>query len=58
MFLKVPTLEDLKLPIDFPKSALSMPEKLKVDVLVTVPVIFFMLGWISYFFTVLLIGST
>ena len=58
MLLKVPTLEDLKLPIEFPKSALSTPEKLKVDVLVTVLVIFFMLGWISYFFTVLLIGST
>ena len=58
MLLKVPTLEDLKLPIEFPNSALSTPEKLKVDVLVTVLVIFFMLGWISYFFTVLLIGWT
>ena len=57
MFLKVPTLEDLKLPIDFPKSALSTPEKLKVDVIVTLSVIFFTLGWISYFFIALLIGS-
>ena len=57
MFLKVPTLEDLKLPIDFPKSALSTPEKLKVDVIVTLSVIFFTLGWISYFFIALLMGS-
>ena len=57
MFLKVPTLEDLKSPIDFPKSALSTPEKLKVDVIVTLSVIFFTLGWISYFFIALLIGS-
>ena len=34
MFLKVPTLEEFKLLTDFSTSALSTPEKWKVDVIV------------------------
>ena len=34
MFLKIPTLEEFKLLTDFSTSALSTPEKWKVDVIV------------------------
>ena len=47
IFFKVFTLEEFKLPISFSTSALSMPEKGKVDVIVKVSHIFLRLGWYS-----------
>ena len=49
MFLKVPTLEKFKLPINFSTSILSTSEKWKVDVTVIVLRISFTLGWFLYF---------
>ena len=43
MFLKVSTLEELKLPIDLSVSDLSASE-VKIDVIVIVLLIFFTLG--------------